>query len=137
MKIIKLLLQSYQIQISAYRSKQNVFINMIFVLIRLLLNIIQYCIIVKNTEVVSNDSLLKEIPLAQSYIKDITFLNLRKKNQYMAETLSRINDDTNLIESLRNTNDSSNLASMETEIPEQSFQRLNTKPIYCKSNSIF
>ena len=110
---------------------------MIFVLIRLLLNNIQYCIIVKNTEVVSNDSLLKEIPLAESYIKDITFLNLRKKNQYMAETLSRINDDTNLIESLRNTNDSSNLASMETDIPEQSFQRLNTKPIYCKSNSIF
>ena len=80
---MKLLLQSYQIQISAYRSKQNVFKNMIFVLISLLSNIIQYCIKFKNTVVVSDDSLLKEIPLTQSSIKDITFLNLRKKNQYM------------------------------------------------------
>lgn len=77
-----------------------------------------------------------EIPLTKSSIKDITFLNLRKKNQYIAETLSKIKDDMDLIEGLRNLRGSSNIVSMVTDLPEQSFQISKTKPEFCKRNSI-
>lgn len=76
---------------------------------------------------------MREIPLTTSSIKDITFLNLRKKNQFIAESLSKIGDDIKLFESLQKSSGSSNVVSMETEFREQS---VNTKPNYCKSKSI-
>lgn len=90
----------------------------------------------KNTEVSMEYSLLKEIPIAQSSIKDITFFNLRKKNQYIAETLSKIKENIQSIESLQNPSGSSNLVSMDIDISKQSLQISKTKPVYCKNNSI-